>query len=140
MSRQTFPRFLELPQELQIELRKHTVRDIPSINVMSVVAIFSQPEKLMPWFGMEDDRKEIKLTPPNGTTAYSGGCVLDKLFDILNTNRLARLIAFEFWRLMVQTGWVKSDADAPRMKFAYSKQEILALLGDFIDALRSPSA
>lgn len=70
--------------------------------------------------------------------AYTLDYMRVMLFGILNASRLARLIAFEFWRDRV----AESMADVPEpisiyREAAYSRRTVLAILNEFIEELQS---
>lgn len=135
MSLQSFPRFLELPQELQIQVWEHAIQDIPFINSLGWQYVYSTPQ---PRLRRSYEPNSVKFTTHKGRVAYTLDYMRVMLFGILNASRLARLIAFEFWRDRV----AESMADVPEpisiyREAAYSRRTVLAILNEFIEELQS---
>lgn len=79
------------------------------------------------------------LTTRAGGMTYTNNGIIKELFNILNSTRLARLIAFEIWRDLVMAR--KPDESKLNQwegtSFMCSKRTVLAILNEFIDELRS---
>lgn len=132
MSLQTFPRFLQLPQELQIQVWKHAIQNIPWVTELGRHPLF-HTELPRAW---AKSVKHLALPCPRGRTVYAYGDVIYGLCSILKASRLSRQIMFEYWRDRVEANMPKASFSR-REDYMYSKVQVLAILDDFIDKLRT---